>query len=39
MNLLEKKEEENILPETVMTSTTKSKKKGKGWYKVGINLI
>ena len=31
MNLLEKKEEENILPETVMTSTTKSKKKGKGW--------
>jgi len=30
MNLLERKEEENILPETVTTSTNKSKKKGKG---------
>ena len=29
MNLLEMKEEENVLPDTVMT-TAKSKKKGKG---------
>lgn len=30
MDLLENREEENVLPDTVLTSTTKSKKKGKG---------
>ena len=32
MDLLENREEENVLPDTVLTSTTKSKKKGKGRF-------